>query len=47
MRSIWTQGVELPRFAPLRGDLRTDVLVVGGGLAGILCAWRLARGGVD
>lgn len=47
MGSIWTQGAELPRFAPLRGDLRTDVLVIGGGLAGILCAWRLAREGAD
>lgn len=47
MGSIWTRGVELPRFDPLQGDLRTDVLVIGGGLAGILCAWRLSREGVD
>ena len=47
MGSIWTRGVELPRFDPLQGDLRTDVLVIGGGLAGILCAWRLFREGVD
>ena len=47
MSSIWAQGVELPRFGPPEGDLRADVLVIGGGLAGILCAWRLAQDGVD
>jgi len=47
MDSIWTETVRLPRFEPLRGDLKTDVLVIGGGLAGLLCAWRLTRAGVD
>ena len=37
MASVWEKEVQLPRFAPLEGDLRTDVLVVGGGLAGLLC----------
>lgn len=37
----------MPRFGPLEGDLRTDALVVGGGLAGLLCAWQLTRAGVD
>lgn len=27
--------------------MQTDVLVIGGGLAGILCAWNLNRAGVD
>lgn len=47
MSSIWAQEAELPRFGPPEGDLRADVLVIGGGLAGILCAWRLAQDGVD
>ena len=47
MDSIWTQTVRLPRFAPLRTDLKTDVLVVGGGMAGLLCAWQLAQEGAD
>ena len=47
MDSIWTQTAKLPSFAPLRSDLRTDVLIIGGGLAGLLCACRLARAGVD
>lgn len=45
--SIWTKTAELPEFAPLKTDLRTDVLVVGGGMAGVLCAHELARAGVD
>lgn len=34
------------RIFPLRGDLRTDVLVIGGGLAGLLCAYELTRAGI-
>ena len=47
MDSIWTQTAELPQFAPLDGDLKTDVLVIGGGLAGLLCAYWLTRAGAD
>lgn len=37
----------MPRFPELRGDLQTDVLIVGGGLVGILCAYNLTQAGVD
>ncbi len=47
MESIWTRETALPRFPSLRGDLRTDVLVIGGGLAGLLCARRLTELGVE
>jgi len=47
MDSIWTQTAELPKFDPLKGDLKTGVLIVGGGMAGLLCACRLAQAGVD
>ena len=47
MNSVWTKDMDLPRFQPLKGDLRTDVLIIGGGMAGILCAYQLAREGVD
>lgn len=37
----------MPEFPRLEHDLKTDVLIIGGGLAGILCAYRLAQDGVD
>lgn len=45
--SVWNETIALPAFAPLDGDMSTDVLIIGGGLAGILCAHMLARSGVD
>lgn len=47
MQTIWGADSQLPRFSPLDGDLKTDVLIVGGGLAGILCAWSLHRAGIE
>ena len=46
MDSIWME-TELPRFPKLEGDRRTDVLVVGGGMAGLLCTYMLRKQGVD
>ncbi|MBD5134074.1 MAG: FAD-dependent oxidoreductase [Clostridiales bacterium] len=46
MESIW-ENVRLPEFEPLRKDIRADTLVIGGGLAGLLCAYELARAGAD
>ena len=45
--SIWTDQFKMPEFPQLKRDLKTDVLIVGGGLAGILCAHALAGSGVD
>lgn len=45
--SIWAKNSKLPSFDALSGDLKTDVLIVGGGMAGLLCAHRLSRAGVD
>lgn len=35
-----------PRFAPLRRDLETDVVIVGGGVTGVACAYFFAREGI-
>ena len=47
MNSIWPQSVQLPRFPILTSDRKTDVLVIGGGMAGILCTYLLSRSGID
>ncbi len=46
MKSIW-QGVTLPQFQSLKGDISTDVLIIGGGIAGLLTAYFLNKAGVD
>ena len=46
MNSIW-RTAPMPEFSPLEGDGKTDVLVIGGGLTGILCARLLTDAGVD
>ena len=47
MDSIWTNSVSRGRFEPLSGRVKTDVLVIGGGMAGLLCAYMLRRAGID
>ena len=47
MRSIWTENISLPQFKQLKGSKKTDVLIIGGGMAGILCAYFLEKAGVN
>lgn len=47
MSSLWQSVTEPPHFETLSHDLKTDVLVIGGGLAGILCTYMLKQAGVD
>ncbi|MDE7326799.1 MAG: FAD-dependent oxidoreductase [Lachnospiraceae bacterium] len=47
MESIWNKTEKLPHFDELRGNIKTDVLIVGGGIAGILCAHFLKERGVN
>ncbi len=47
MCSIWTENISLPQFKQLNGNKKTDVLIIGGGMAGILSAYFLEKAGVD
>lgn len=47
MASLWQETSKLPAFPRLEGEIKTQVLIVGGGLAGLLCAWHLEQAGVD
>lgn len=41
MQSIWQETTQRPHFPTLKQDLKTDVAVIGGGIAGLLCAYEL------
>lgn len=43
--SLWQATAKLPTFAPLQSNTRADAVVVGAGIAGLSCAYELARNG--
>lgn len=45
--SPWLQAAVMPRFPPLRGEARADVVIVGAGIAGLTAAYTLAGVGHD
>ena len=47
MNSLWTETAHIPGFSSFRGDMKTDVLIIGGGMSGLLCAYLLEQAGVD
>lgn len=47
MNSVWTESINMPHFDTLEGEVKTDVLIIGGGITGILCAHFLQEQGVD
>ena len=47
MESVWEKTASKPQFDALDGNKKTDVLIIGGGIAGILCAYQLQQAGID
>ena len=47
MESLWSKTASLPEFPVLPGDRKTDVLIIGGGIAGLLLAYELQKAGVE
>lgn len=46
-QSVWTSEIRLPEFESLNGNKKTDILIIGGGICGILCAYYLKCAGAD
>jgi glycine/D-amino acid oxidase-like deaminating enzyme/nitrite reductase/ring-hydroxylating ferredoxin subunit len=44
-KSVWLQGVAIPKFSGPRGKLHADVCVVGAGIAGLTTAYLLLHEG--
>ena len=47
IKSVWNETSSLPQFEKLKGEHKTDVLVIGGGMCGILCAYYLKKANID
>ena len=47
MNSIWTKDVKIQSFPELTGNIQADTVIIGGGIAGILCAHLLCSRGID
>lgn len=46
MGTLWDNNIQRPEFKSLQTDIKTDVLIIGGGIAGILTAYFLHEKGV-
>jgi len=47
LNSLWYENLNMPSFPTLEEDIETDVLIIGGGICGILCAYMLKKAGAD
>lgn len=47
MHSLWSETVTLPSYESLNKKIKTDVLIIGGGITGILTAYCLQQSDVN
>lgn len=47
MESIWQKEANIKSFDQLQGERKTDVLIIGGGITGILITYLLKQDGID
>ena len=47
MKSIWDESCKFDKREELKGDIKTDVLIVGAGITGILIGYFLKKSGRD
>jgi len=47
MISVWSDNSDVPSFRTLDKDINTDIVIIGGGIAGILCAYTLDKAGAS
>lgn len=47
MSSLWEQEQAFETFECLKENINTDILIIGGGMAGLLCAYMLHMAGAD
>ena len=46
-KSVWTDSIKLPEFPKADKEMKTEVLIIGGGICRILCAYMLEQKGID
>ena len=46
-KSIWEDYSKQNSFDKLNKNIKTDVLIIGGGISGILCGYELTKRGID
>lgn len=47
MKSLWHYTALCSNFPELKNNIKTDILVIGGGISGLLCAYFLNQDGAD